>query len=90
MIGSLPMMAKINIDHESFSFLDKYRDKDYFPMFISHVIKSLIDQENWKLLTLLFEENNLFIHNHRTVEYLQAFILALSIFQKQSSEKCFS
>ena len=35
--------------------------------FISHVIKSLIDQGNWKQLSLLFEENSLFIHNHRTV-----------------------
>lgn len=50
-----------------FKFLENYLDKDYFPIFISHVIKSLIDQENWKQLSLLFEENSLFIHNHRTV-----------------------
>ena len=50
-----------------FRFLENYLDKDYFPIFISHVIKSLIDQENWKQLSLLFEENSLFIHNHRTV-----------------------
>lgn len=49
-----------------FKFLENYLDKDYFPIFISHVIKSLIDQENWKQLSLLFEENSLFIHNHRT------------------------
>ena len=60
-------MAKTNIDHESFSFLDKYLDKDYFSIFISHVIKSLIDQENWKQLILLFEENTLFMNNHRTI-----------------------
>ena len=50
-----------------FKFLENYLDKDYFPIFISHVIKSLIDQENWKQLSLLFEENSLFIHNHRTI-----------------------
>ena len=85
-------MAKINIDHESFSFLDKYRDKDYFPMFISHVIKSLIDQENWKLLTLLFEENNLFIHNHRTVTSRISTSLHFSLvnLSKTKLRKCFS
>ena len=50
-----------------FRFLENYLDKDYFPIFISHVIKSLIDQKNWKQLSLLFEENSLFTHNHRTV-----------------------
>ena len=60
-------LSQEKINHRGFKFLENYLDKDYFPIFICHVIKSLIDQENWKLLTLLFEENNLFIHNHRTV-----------------------
>ena len=60
-------MVKKTIDHETFSFLEKYRDKDYFHLFVSHIIKSLIDQGNWAHLSNLFENTRLFDNHHRTV-----------------------
>ena len=72
-------LSQKKVKRGGFTFLENYLDKDYFPIFISHVIKSLIDQENWKQLSFLFEENSLFIHNHRTVVARMATSLHFSL-----------
>lgn len=60
-------LSKKDFAKERFGFLEKYRDKDYFHLFVSHVIKSLIDQGNWVCLSYLFENTRLFDNHHRTV-----------------------
>tara|TARA_B100001057_G_scaffold137200_2_gene136849 strand:- start:6437 stop:7720 length:1284 start_codon:yes stop_codon:yes gene_type:complete len=72
-------LSQKKVKRGGFTFLENYLDKDYFSIFISHVIKSLIDQENWKQLSFLFEENSLFIHNHRTVVARMATSLHFSL-----------